>query len=86
MLKVSFLSSRLTRGLLEPKEPLRSFVALEQPSSAVTVEFHNYTDSVMRAAGILWVPTMCSRDIRSSPLRSDSSQDDQVGEAGLVEP
>jgi hypothetical protein len=50
MLMVSFLSSRLTHGLLEPKEPSDSFVASYQPHSAVPVEFQNHKDSVMRAA------------------------------------
>ncbi len=63
MLLVSFLSSRLTHGLLEPKEPFDSFVASYQPHSAVPVEFQNHKDSVMRAAGILLVPTLRSRDI-----------------------
>ncbi len=63
MLQVSFLSSRFTCGLLEPKEPPSSFVASYQPHSAVPVEFHNYKDSVMKAAGTLRVPTKHSRDI-----------------------
>jgi hypothetical protein len=35
----------------------------KQQASAVPVGFHAYKDSVMRVAGILWFPTMCSRDI-----------------------
>ncbi len=35
----------------------------EQQASAVPVEFWDYKDSVMRVAMILWVPTICSRDI-----------------------
>jgi hypothetical protein len=35
----------------------------KQQASAVPVRFHDYKDNVMRVAGILWVPTMCSRDI-----------------------
>jgi hypothetical protein len=63
MLWVSFLSSRLTCGLLEPKETPSSFVAIYQPARALPVKFHNYNDSVMRAAWILQVPTMYSMDI-----------------------
>jgi hypothetical protein len=48
---------------LEPKEPSSSFVASYPPHSAVPVEFCNSKDSVMRVAGILWVPTMCSKYI-----------------------
>ncbi len=35
----------------------------KQQACAVPVKFHDYKDSVMRVAGILWVPTMHSRDI-----------------------
>ncbi len=35
----------------------------KQQASAVLVEFYDYKDSVMRVAGILQVPTMCSRKI-----------------------
>ncbi len=35
----------------------------KQQANAVPVEFRDYKDSVMRVAGILWVPTMRSRDI-----------------------
>jgi hypothetical protein len=35
----------------------------KQQASAVLVEFHESKDSVMRVAGILRVPTMCSKDI-----------------------
>jgi hypothetical protein len=52
---VSVLSSMLTLGLLEPKEPSNIFVASYQQPSAAPVEFHNYKDSVMRAAGILQI-------------------------------
>ncbi len=72
-----------------------SFVASCQPHSVFPVKFHNHKDSVIRATGILWVPTMCSRDIHSAegqggspwsyPLRSDSSYNDQAGEVGPVE-
>ncbi len=93
MLLVSFLSSMLTRGLLEPKEPSSSFVASYQQPSAVPVEFHNYKDSAMRAAGILQVllcaqDKFCSRPRGlpwSSQLRLYGSRDDQSGEVGLVE-
>ncbi len=63
MLKISFLSKRLTRGLLEPKEPSSSFVASCQPHSTLLVKFQNQKHNVERAAGIFWVPTMRSRDI-----------------------
>jgi hypothetical protein len=36
---------------------------MKQQTSAVPVRFRDYKDSVMRVAGILWVPTMPSRDI-----------------------
>ncbi len=36
---------------------------LKQQASAVPVRFHDYKDSVMSVAGILWVPTMPSREI-----------------------
>ncbi len=48
---------------LEPKQPSSSFIAFYQLHSAVPVVFQNQKDSVMRVAGILWVPTMRSRDI-----------------------
>jgi hypothetical protein len=59
----------------------------------VPVIFQNHKDGIMRAAGILQVPNMCSRDILqqakgitwSSPLRSDGSRDDQAGETCPVE-
>jgi hypothetical protein len=35
----------------------------KQQASALPVEFHDYKESVMRVAGILWFPTMRSRDI-----------------------
>jgi hypothetical protein len=38
-------------------------ISTKQQASAVLVEFYDYRDSVMRVAGILWVPTMHSRDI-----------------------
>jgi hypothetical protein len=75
----------------EPEEPSSSCVASYQPPNAVLVEFHTYKDSVMRAAGMLLVPTMCSRDILHQAkgdhldLRSDGSQYDQAEEAGPVE-
>jgi hypothetical protein len=59
-----------------------------------TSGFHDYKHSVMKVAGILWVPTMRSKDILlqamggsswSSPLRSGGSRDDQAGEADPVE-
>jgi hypothetical protein len=55
--------NQFTGDLLEPEEPSSSFVASYQPHSAVTVVFQNHKDRVMRAAGILWVPAMRSRDI-----------------------
>jgi hypothetical protein len=36
---------------------------MKQQASAIPVEFHDYKDSDMRVAGILWVPTMHSRYI-----------------------
>jgi hypothetical protein len=57
------LSSGLICGLLETHRTPSSFVASCQLQSALLVEFHNHKYSVMRAAGILWVPTMRSRDI-----------------------
>ncbi len=59
-------------------------------SRAVSVKFHNCNDSVTRVAGRLLVPTIHSRDILhqakgrsfwSSPLGSDGSRDDQLGDA-----
>ncbi len=44
-------------------EPPAALLLHTNHPSAVSVEFHNYNDSVMRVAGRLWVPTMCSRDI-----------------------
>jgi hypothetical protein len=35
----------------------------KQQASPEPVKFRDYKDSVMRVAGILWVPTMNSRDI-----------------------
>ncbi len=63
MLYVSFLSSRFTCDLFEPKEPFSSFVAFYQPHSAEPVIFQNHKDSVMRATRILRGPTMRVRDI-----------------------
>jgi hypothetical protein len=54
---------RFTHDILEPKEPSSSFVTSYQPHSAVPVVFQNHNESVMRAAGILRVPTMHSGDI-----------------------
>jgi hypothetical protein len=72
-------------------ERTESRMNTKQQASAVPVGFCDYKDSVMRVAGMLWVPTMHSRDSQgesswSSPLRSNGSRDDQDGEAGLVEP
>ncbi len=71
-----------------------SSVASEQPSNAVPVKFTTYKDSVIRVAGMLWVPTVRPRDILQGPmgspfsstLRSEGSRGDQAGEAGPVEP
>jgi hypothetical protein len=35
----------------------------KQQATTVPFKFHDYKDSVMRVAWILWVPTMLSRDI-----------------------
>jgi hypothetical protein len=51
--------------------------------SAVPVKFHNYSDSLMRVAGRLQVPTMHSRDFLLQA--KDGSRDDQAREAGPVE-
>ncbi len=65
---------------------------MKQQASAVPVKFCDYKDSVMRVAGILWVPTMRSRDTLLQAkgdhlgLRSDGSQMIRRGEVGLVEP
>jgi hypothetical protein len=60
---------------LEPKQPSSSFIASYQLHSAVPVVFQNQKDSVMRVAGILWVPTMRSRDIL---LQANGDHLDQV--------
>ncbi len=75
-------------------EPPISFVASCQPHSVLPVKFHNHKDSVMRAAGILRVPTMHSKDflLQAKGDHLDQVHSDQVvlemigGEAGLVEP
>jgi hypothetical protein len=40
-----------------------SITNTKQHASVILVEFYGYKDSVMRVAGLLWVPTMHSRDI-----------------------
>ncbi len=91
MLSVSLLFQR--DHLWPLKKPAALLFHTKRPS-AVPVKFHNYNNSVTRVAGRLWVPTMRSWDILlqakggsswSSPLRSDGSQNDRVGEAGLAE-
>jgi hypothetical protein len=79
MLQVSFLSSRFTRDLLEPKEPFSSFVASYQPHIAVQVIFQDHKDNVMRAAGYYGLllctqGTFCSKQrgitlIKSTQIR-----------------
>jgi hypothetical protein len=53
------------------KEPPNNFVTSSQPHSRIPIVFHNYKDSVMRVAGIFWVPTMCSRDILLQQAKKD---------------
>jgi hypothetical protein len=53
------------------KEPPNNFVTSSQPRSTTPIVFHNYKDSVMRVAGILRVPTMCSRDILLQQAKKD---------------
>ncbi len=48
----------------KPIEPPSSFVASYQLPQCLPIKFHNYNDSVTRAARILLVPTLRSRDIQ----------------------
>jgi hypothetical protein len=63
-----------------PKNPPAALLFQYQPPSAVPIEFHNYKDSVMRAAGILWVSTMHSRSILHETKRDhlDRVHSDQM--------
>jgi hypothetical protein len=45
----------------------------KQQASAVAVGFQDYKDSVMRVVGILWVPTMRSKDILLPANKGGSS-------------
>jgi hypothetical protein len=77
-------SSRLTCRLLKNhKIPPAALLLHTYCPSEVPVKFHNYSDSLMRVAGKLQVPTMHSRDFLLQA--KDGSRDVQAREAGPVE-